>query len=334
MDRQNNQTTPNVLKRLRKLEPYRFEEFVGELWSMKGWETEVTSQSGDKGIDVIATKSFPYNKKSIIQAKRHSKNNSVSGPSMQKYASLKQRDNVDEVVVISTSDFTAQAEEISDEFNIKLVNGSRLDTLVTELSAERLVDSYTGDDIEFETDSKEVEIDENEDFTADKRAIGECDLLRLELLGYEYVSKNTHDIPRQGDMEGYVLAFELTNTFENKLCLHEWDIIDVIAENSYSYSPEKKFCKDRRLPGQWQAQLPEAPSQSKAKFVCYVPSKSEFEISKISLSDKLQKFLHTSVHFEYIEENPRLLTENRSLEIYVRDDKQLSKLPGEISSLF
>ncbi|WP_226013609.1 restriction endonuclease [Halomicrobium salinisoli] len=125
------------------LDPIQFEKFVAELWARRGWETEVTSGSNDRGIDVIAEKHFPYEEKVLIQAKKYAQGNRVSGPEIQKYASLKQRDGVDEVIIVTTSEFTAQAIELSQEYNIKLINGKTVLNMIIEGSAEDLLQQYT-----------------------------------------------------------------------------------------------------------------------------------------------------------------------------------------------
>lgn len=134
----------DVIGTLVELEPLRFEQFIAELWERRGWETEVTDGSGDRGVDVIATQSFPYNKKALLQAKRYRRGNNVSGPELQKYASLKQRSGVDEVVVVTTSQFTEQALELHEEFNIKLVDGHRLVEIIDATSSEDLVKEFAG----------------------------------------------------------------------------------------------------------------------------------------------------------------------------------------------
>lgn len=134
----------DVVATLMDLKPVRFERFIADLWSQRGWETKVTDESNDRGIDVIATKSFPYKKKKFIQAKRYKKGNNVSGPEIQKYASLKQRDGVDEVVVVTTSGFTKQAIGLCDEFNIKPVNGEQLVEVIDATSSEDLVREHAG----------------------------------------------------------------------------------------------------------------------------------------------------------------------------------------------
>lgn len=112
---------------LQNVNEYDFEHLVADLWEHEGWDTSVTKGSNDHGIDVIATKRFPYPEKQIIQAKRYKEGNKVGSQDVQLYSSLQnQEDNVDAVIIATSSSFTKQATTIADKLNVKLVNGNRL----------------------------------------------------------------------------------------------------------------------------------------------------------------------------------------------------------------
>ena len=110
-----------------------FEELVAEIWSEKGWNTNVTTSSLDKGIDVIAKRKDIYEKKALIQVKNYSKGNKVSSTEIQQYASLKQQENnVDEVIMVAKSSFTSNAENRAKDLNVKLVSGEKVEELIEE----------------------------------------------------------------------------------------------------------------------------------------------------------------------------------------------------------
>jgi restriction system protein len=128
---------------LQGMDDYDFEHFVADLWERMGWETEVSTQSTDRGIDVVATRRSPYEEKALIQAKRYGPNTTVGSPAIQQYASLKhQRHGVDKVLVVTTNGFSGQAEELAHQLNVKLVDGTDLVELVEELDATDLVERY------------------------------------------------------------------------------------------------------------------------------------------------------------------------------------------------
>lgn len=129
-----------VKAQLQSMGDYAFEHFVADLWAERGYSTEVSQEAIDAGIDVVATKQAPYPQKELIQAKRYKAGNTVGGPDVQQYASLKhQGENVDSVVVVTTSSFTRHARERADDLNVKLVDGDQLVQMVQELDATHLL---------------------------------------------------------------------------------------------------------------------------------------------------------------------------------------------------
>ena len=63
-------------ERLESLDPYRFEELIKDLLEAMDYENvQVTKQSGDKGVDVIANFQFGITEiKEVVQVKRHKAN--------------------------------------------------------------------------------------------------------------------------------------------------------------------------------------------------------------------------------------------------------------------
>lgn len=115
------------LATLRELDPYEFEHYVADVWESRGWETEVRQQSGDRGIDVMARKTEPFEQTQVIQAKRYGDDTKVGGPEIQQYASLREQvPDADTVVVVTTGSFTDQAQELAKQLNVKTVNGQQL----------------------------------------------------------------------------------------------------------------------------------------------------------------------------------------------------------------
>ena len=128
---------------LQEMDPYEFEYFVGDLWERMGWETTVSTASADKGVDITARKSTPYDQLLLIQAKRYGPNTTVGSPEIQQYASLRnQFDGVDKVLLVTTNDYTRQAREIATNLNVKLINGDELVELIHEHDSLDLVAKY------------------------------------------------------------------------------------------------------------------------------------------------------------------------------------------------
>lgn len=163
-----------LLSRVRNLTPYEFEEFVAALWELQGWSAEVTPQSGDEGVDVLAERELPFDLKVRIQAKRYNADNKVGGPEMRKYV-LHDGLDADFSAVVTTGSFTSQAVKWADKSDIKTVDGTKLIKVIRWLNAEQLLNEFLeADDVtevnvhEHATeapfaDASGVDIDEVED---------------------------------------------------------------------------------------------------------------------------------------------------------------------------
>jgi hypothetical protein len=120
-----------------------FEHFVADIWSGQGWKTRVTKESEDRGIDVVATKDTPVSEKHLIQAKRYGIDNTVGSPDIQQYASLRQQEqDVDAVVVVTSNQFSEQAERVSRDLNVKLVDGDDLYDIIDKHGLSTVLTDY------------------------------------------------------------------------------------------------------------------------------------------------------------------------------------------------
>lgn len=141
---------PNFPKRILELDNREFEQFIAALWRKRGWHTELTPTSGDRGIDVIATREAPFPQKHLIQVKRYAPDNLVGGPELSRYASLQELESkADVVIVVTTSDFTEQARQLADELNVKMVNLESLVSLIVDEGHGQFVRDYFERDIDF-----------------------------------------------------------------------------------------------------------------------------------------------------------------------------------------
>lgn len=130
-------------RQLQAMDDYDFEHFIGDLWELQGWDTEVEQQSTDAGVDVRATQTSPYYRKVLIQAKRYSDDNPVSGPDVQQYSALKQQEaDVDESIIVTTGRFTGSAEDRGKDLNVKLIDGHGLVAIIDEFNAYDIVEQY------------------------------------------------------------------------------------------------------------------------------------------------------------------------------------------------
>jgi len=137
-----NEEFPNILRPVRSqirrmgdtlwnrehLDEYSWQEFetlVGSLYSSLGYDTEVTSETADMGVDVWAVND---NERVAIQAKHYQQGNRVGREPLQKLSSTLAKGDADRIIVITTSSFARTAEDYSDDFGpeIELIDGKML----------------------------------------------------------------------------------------------------------------------------------------------------------------------------------------------------------------
>ncbi len=156
-----------LLQKLQRIDPYQFEQLVADVWEYRGWTTEVTTQSKDGGIDIIARKELPFRQKQYIQAKRRSPHNKISAPKIREYASLNQkndpdRDQVDSVILVTTGELTDQAKSEAAEFNLKIVDGDTLSRMIAGWNLKNIVAEYISfDESGHGVDQRFAEINDN-----------------------------------------------------------------------------------------------------------------------------------------------------------------------------
>jgi restriction endonuclease Mrr len=110
---------------LLSLTPTQFEEVLGQLYQKKGYDVQVTQQSGDRGIDAIARKG---QRTIAIQAKRYDPNGAgnVSGPEVRNAIGSTVQEGADVCVVATSSGFTQDARRAAMEtegVEVQLLSG-------------------------------------------------------------------------------------------------------------------------------------------------------------------------------------------------------------------
>lgn len=135
--------TTDVLAQCHRLSPEDFEYFIADVWQERqGWDTEVTQQSGDMGVDIWGEPpgGGPL---TVVQAKRYAPDNAVGSRELQQYTSLRQLDSrIEGVTVVTTSRFTNQALEVADRTDVKCINGRALAEIIERYQARDILDWY------------------------------------------------------------------------------------------------------------------------------------------------------------------------------------------------
>ncbi|MFB6360696.1 MAG: restriction endonuclease [Halobacteriales archaeon] len=140
-----------VREHLQRMDPDEFEHFVADLWERFGWQTRVVGEPGDQVIDVVAHTAD--GERQLIQAKRYGPTTTVGSPEVQQYASLRIQTEgpVNQVTIVTTGEFSDQAEAMASDLDVILVDGGELIGLVEEVEAVELIAEYF-DDIELRAD--------------------------------------------------------------------------------------------------------------------------------------------------------------------------------------
>jgi hypothetical protein len=123
------------------MDPYQFEKLIARLWESYGYETIVRQESSDRGIDIEATKEYPFEHRVVIQVKRYNKNNKIGSEEVRKYATLyMQSRNVDIVIIATSSNFTQKAQILARDLDVKTLNGGKIANQI--FKSEDIIDEF------------------------------------------------------------------------------------------------------------------------------------------------------------------------------------------------
>lgn len=124
-----------LLEKLRNVDPYFFEQVVGESLSAMGYgRFEATPGSGDEGIDGIVYQDKLGLDKIFFQAKRYGEGNSVTARDVRDFVGTLDLHGVNKGIFITTSRFPRDTNDILKKTpkNIILIDGPKLANLMIE----------------------------------------------------------------------------------------------------------------------------------------------------------------------------------------------------------
>ena len=134
-------TRASMIQRAIALSPRDFELLIGELFSKMGFESIVTKQSGDGGVDVIAVnKGLIYRGRYLVQCKRYRGENKVARPEVVSFYGRIASDPGTKGIFVTTSIFTRGAREFADSNGVNLIDREDLERLLQKhdpFSAEK-----------------------------------------------------------------------------------------------------------------------------------------------------------------------------------------------------
>ena len=113
-------TPKNLLDSLQDLSGQDFEKLIESLLTRMGFQTETTKTTGDGGIDIIAKYDKPiFGGLYLFQCKRFASDNLVGAPIIRDFYGAVTADRAVKGILITTSDFTAQAQEFAQRVGIE-----------------------------------------------------------------------------------------------------------------------------------------------------------------------------------------------------------------------
>jgi hypothetical protein len=120
--------TPELLQRL---DDQEFQKVVAELFRRLGYRADIVGTGGpDEGVDIIAVKSFPVHERIAIQCKRQEK--AVTVEKVRQYSALYNLHDVNIVLIVTSSSFTAPAIQEAQRLKVQLWEGIKLCELLQQ----------------------------------------------------------------------------------------------------------------------------------------------------------------------------------------------------------
>jgi restriction system protein len=110
-------------------DPLEFERQCAETLQRIGWSTQLTTRTGDQGIDIIAKKKKV---KVVVQCKLYAK--PVGNGAVQEIAAGRSFESADYAVVVTTSGFTKSARTLAKNTQVLLLDFAELAELDSRLS--------------------------------------------------------------------------------------------------------------------------------------------------------------------------------------------------------
>jgi hypothetical protein len=118
-----------ILEQIMALTPHEFEKLIQKLFASLSFESVITSQTNDGGVDVRAVNSgLIFRGRYSIQCKRYTKKN-VSRPEINAFFGVVTHERTRGIFVTSTS-FSKGAREFAEHNGINLIEGKELEVLI------------------------------------------------------------------------------------------------------------------------------------------------------------------------------------------------------------
>ena len=112
-----------------KAKPTEFENYISDIYRQKGYKTEVTQTTNDRGKDILV---WNHDVSYVVEVKLYSQGYRVSREKIQKLHSAMIDSECDGAVFVTTSSFTLPAIEYAEKHSIELIDGEELLKIINE----------------------------------------------------------------------------------------------------------------------------------------------------------------------------------------------------------
>ena len=120
-----------TLRELQEMDPLEFEQYVGRLFELEGYQVEYTARTSDEGVDLRLRRSRRGwrgrgSDLALVQCKRYGAGNSIGSPELHEFSGALRHELAYEGYVVTTSFFTPSAQEWAHAEGIHLIDGLAL----------------------------------------------------------------------------------------------------------------------------------------------------------------------------------------------------------------
>lgn len=132
-----------VLERIGEIDSSDFEDFTVDLWEKQGYDVETAEK--EQWVTLKATNSggfFKSGETLAVQPLFNSEGELVDKSDMNRILEIRWEDEIEEIVVVTNTDFDTKARKKGNRESITLVDGEDLAEIVLENNATNLVNKY------------------------------------------------------------------------------------------------------------------------------------------------------------------------------------------------
>lgn len=127
---------------LMEIDSNEFSDFVADLWDHRGYKIEKEDGRRNTFTAVKSGGFFGSSTTKLVQP-FYRKGHKVNKTDVNGILDLRFEDNVDEVVVVTTTEFTEGARKQGKRDDVNVMNGEELADLIIDEGAERVLSKYT-----------------------------------------------------------------------------------------------------------------------------------------------------------------------------------------------